>query len=55
MLITPAFVDNFLPKKYKMEYFFCCFIFFPYLCVLKIITIAVFIYERGDFSGFYLS
>lgn len=35
MLITIAFVDNFLPKKHKMTLFFGLFMFFRYLCALK--------------------
>lgn len=35
MLITMAFVDNFLSKKHNLGHFFCLFVFFRYLCVLK--------------------
>ena len=35
MLITMAFVDNFLSKKHNLGHFFCLFMFFRYLCVLK--------------------
>ncbi len=35
MLITIAFVDNFLPKKHKISHLFGLFMFFLYLCMLK--------------------